>query len=160
MTPRPRTEPERAKARAMRLLTARARTSAELIDRLAAAGFASALADATVADLTRAGLVNDRAVGAQIAAEATRRAPLSRSALEAKLRGRRLDAETARAVAGEIAPNDAAAAAQAGRAYLARGRTALTPDVLRRRLGAFLARRGFEGELVEEVVASLVGEQG
>jgi regulatory protein len=52
-------DPEAARERCLRLLTVRARSAAELRDRLRRAGFADGVVEKVIADLAGAGLVDD-----------------------------------------------------------------------------------------------------
>lgn len=137
---RPRTS---VKDRALRLLSVRSRSRAELRFRLIRAGYEAEEIDAALADLEAVGLVDDERF-AQELAEAKRRRGMGRRAGLAALRQKGVDRELAERVVGEVNPED-----EAERAYVvARARLdrlgSLLPDVAHRRTMSYLLRRGFE----------------
>ncbi len=131
---------------ALRLLAHRPRGERELALRLRQRGFAAELAEAEVARLRRAGLLDDERFAR---AWVESRAPRGRRLLRHELR--------ARGVAGELA--DAATAGVDDRATalaLARRRAprlaGLEFGQFRARLGRFLQRRGLGHEAIDEAV--------
>ena len=150
-----RTSKRSAKDRALGLLAVRWRSRGELERRLRAAGFDTAEVSDAIADLERAGLVDDE----RFARELTR----SRAN---RLDGNRI-VRSALAKAG-VAPEVAEVSlAEAGdeteRAYeLARRRAArlghLEPEVIKRRLYGLLVRRGYSPGLAAAACREALGE--
>lgn len=145
---RPRTS---AKDRALRLLSVRSRSRAELERRLSRAGYEPDEVEAAIADLEEVGLVDDERFARELA-EAKRRRGMGRRAGLAALRAKGVDREIAEQAVGEVNPED-----EADRAYeLALGRLerlgSLPPDVAYRRTVAFLVRRGFEPVIASTAV--------
>jgi len=146
---------------ALRLLSYRLRSTAEVRQRVAGKGYADDQAEAVVARLTELGLLDDR-VFAQTWVE-NRRAlrPRGRQALQAELRQKGLAAGVI-AAALEEARVDEGEAEQA--LALARERAAALvglerPDFFRR-LQGYLARRGFSPDAVVPAVRRVWEEVG
>jgi regulatory protein len=152
---RPRTS---VKDRALRLLSVRSRSRAELRSRLLRAGYQPDEVDQAVADLQGAGLVDDERFAREMA-EAKRRRGMGRRAGLAALRQKGVDRELAERVVDDVNPED-----EAERAYiLAKARLArlssLPPDVAHRRTVAFLARRGYEPIIAGTAVRRAAAEE-
>jgi regulatory protein len=156
-------DPERAgsadaaHAAALRLLTARARTRAELARRLAERGFDEAAVTVALERLARVGLVDDAALAAAVA-ESRAGQGLDVPAIALELRDRGVDPAVALAAAEAAVP----AAARAERCRrVAEARLAqlvgLDPEVKLRRLAGYLARRGYPAEIAEPIAGKLVG---
>jgi len=147
---------EAARFRALRLLERRPHGSAELARKLRQRGFEDGVVRAVLERLTSAGLLDDPAYAARLAADRLRAKPQGKRLLAAALSARGLDRRLAdQAAAGALAGTDEAAlAAEAARRYLARKRKG-TPEDTRRRLGAFLARRGFDGAAARRALRAL-----
>lgn len=145
-----------AHAAALQLLTARARTRAELERRLQQRGFESGPIAETLDRLAAVGLVDDGAMARDLAsARAAQGVDASVIALE--LRDRGIDPAVATGAVEAAVP----AGEQVERCReLARARLAKLhghgPEVQFRRLAAFLTRRGYPPEVVETVVRELV----
>ncbi len=154
-----RDEAEGALRAAVRLLAARPLTRRELIDRLVKRRFEEPIARAAADELERRGLLSDRR-----AAESAARTQVERGAArglaEEKLLARGVDRATARRAVSDAAGNrDEAAAALA----LARKRVrlcppGLKPESIRRRVFAYLARRGYDEQTATETVERAVAE--
>ncbi len=154
-------DPALAKAirAAVKYLAARSLTRRELVGRLVKRGFDRTLADAAADDLGRQGLLNDRA-----AAQAAARRQIERGSAgtlaEDRLVSRGIDPVLARqAVSDATGDRDEASAAL----DLARKRVracppSLEPDSIRRRVFAFLARRGYDEETARSAVDRAVRE--
>jgi regulatory protein len=146
-----------AHAAALRLLTSRARTRAELRQRLEDRGFeATAVAEA-LERLERVGLVDDAAL-AQTVAEGRAERGLNAPAIAAELRDRGVDPAVAERAANAAVPAEDRAdrcrqVAQARLAQLA----GLPASTQLRRLATYLARRGYPPDLAESVARELVG---
>jgi len=151
-------DPELSRARefALRLLDYRDRSESELRERLARKGFSPGSADEVLAGLKRLGLVDDERfarlwvrsrlsgrprAGFLLGLELARKG-VSRNIIEATL-AELLPPERERALAAELARR------QAGR-Y--RGDD---PETARRKLWAYLGRRGFRAEQAEEAIKDI-----
>jgi len=145
---------ERAKAHALRLLKARARSRAELLGALEAKGFAADITARVADDLQRLGYLNDRAFAEDAVRSVTRRGPASRAMLEDRLARHKVGQTEAlaavdEALAGRSALDDAVTlAAQRLRSVPA----SLDDQSKARRLLGVLARRGFDEETSLEAV--------
>jgi SOS response regulatory protein OraA/RecX len=142
---------------ALRLLTSRARTRAELRQRLAERGFEAAAVADTLDRLERVGLVDDEALAETVAQGRAERG-LDAPAIAAELRDRGVDPAVAERTAEAAVPAEARAdrcreVAQARLAHL----DGLPAPTQLRRLASYLARRGYPPELAETVARDLVG---
>jgi regulatory protein len=160
---------------ALRLLTLRARTTAEMRDALAERGVAENLIALEVTRLAAAGLLNDATVAVQHARRRLRTHPRAPRAIARELTLRGVDRETAAAAIREAADdeNELDLARRAAKDWLSRhvsrrssaqdGENARTPewaeestraggDTTGNRLAAYLARRGFSGPSVGAVL--------
>jgi regulatory protein len=145
-----------AHAAALRLLTTRARTRAELQQRLAQRGFGAAAVAETLERLERVGLVDDAALAAAVAESRAERG-LDAPAVAAELRDRGVDPAVAERAAQAAIPADDRAdrCRQVAQARLAQLAGLPAPTQLRR-LAAYLARRGYPPDLAETVARDLV----
>jgi regulatory protein len=146
-----------AHAAALRLLTTRARTRAELRQRLEERGFeATAVAEA-LARLERVGRVDDAALAGTVAEGRAERG-LDAPAIAAELRDRGVDPEVAERAAQAAVPTEDRAdrCRQVAEARLAQLAGLPAPTRLRR-LASYLARRGYPPDLAESVARDLVG---
>jgi regulatory protein len=148
---------EAAHAAALRLLTSRARTRAELRQRLEERGFDAAAVAETLDRLERVGLVDDEAL-AEAVAEGRAERGLDAPAIAAELRDRGVDPEVAERAARAAVPDEARAdrCRQVAQARLAQ-LDGLPATAQLRRLASYLARRGYPPELAESVARELVG---
>jgi regulatory protein len=146
-----------AHAAALRLLTTRARTRAELRQRLAERGFEAAAVAETLDRLERVGLVDDQALADTVAQGRAERG-LDAPAIAAELRDRGVDPAVAERAAQAAVPAEDRAdrcrrVAEARLTQLA----GLPAPTQLRRLASYLARRGYPPELAESVARDLVG---
>jgi regulatory protein len=146
---------EAARKKCLRLLRLRARSAAELRDRLIRADFDEGTAAAVLADLERVGLVDDEDLARTWVADRHSAGRCGRQKLRWELRRRGIaDEVIRRAIDSQI--SDEAEIRQA--TQLARQRLGAGPpreaDVSR--LTRFLLGRGFEPETVDAVVSSMV----
>lgn len=146
-----------AQQRAVRLLARRPLSSGELERRLIAAGHGRA-AIAGALDRLRAARILDDAGSATDAVRArSKRRPASRDAVREDLARRGFDDATAGKALAELGgESDLDRARRAGRTRL--GKLGSGETGRRRRLGAFLARRGFDEETCDTVVRELLGD--
>jgi len=152
---------EQARALCLRLLTARARTRAELAGQLAKRGYPDDVSTRVLDRLSDVGLVDDAGFAEQWVHSRRANAGKGKRALAAELHTKGVDTDVITSVLGGINP-----AAERGRAeQLVRTRLRrekLSDDDARvsRRLVAMLARRGFDQTVAYDVVsAELAGER-
>jgi SOS response regulatory protein OraA/RecX len=145
-----------AHAAALRLLTTRARTRAELRQRLEDRGFEAAAVAESLDRLERVGLVDDLAL-AETVAEGRAERGLDAPAIAAELRDRGVDPALAERAAQAAVPAEDRAdrCRQVAQARLAQLAGLPAPTQLRR-LATYLARRGYPPELAETVARDLV----
>jgi regulatory protein len=145
-----------AHAAALRLLTARARSRAELRQRLEERGFEAAAVAAALDRLERVGLVDDAAL-AELIAEGRAERGLDVPAIIAELRDRGVDPALAERAAQAAIPAEDRAdrCRQVAEARLAQLH-GLPPPTQLRRLATYLARRGYPPELAESVARDLI----
>src|ERR1700727_3583263 len=144
---------EQARALCLRLLTARARTRAELSGQLAKHGYPDDVRDRVLDRLAVAGLVDDVDFAEQWVESRRSRAGKSRRALAAELHAKGVDKDVITAALGGIdADAERARAEELVRVKLRR--ETLSGDDVRitRRLVGMLARRGYSQNLACEVV--------
>lgn len=145
--------------RAVVLLATHARAAKELERLLVRKGEPAALAKAAVARLAAQGFLNDASFAKQFA-RTKLAAGLSRRRMQAELFRRGVDRGIADAAIDEVVVDDGVDEADACDRIAARKFRSLKDlpaDVQRRRLYAFLARRGYELDDVRAVVDRLVG---
>lgn len=150
----------RVRDAALSLLSHRARTRAELSRRLRGKGFRPARVDACIDRLAARGLLDDSAVASAFVRDRLRHRPRGRTRLAAELRAKGVRGDLAGRVVDTVLEDEGVTepelARRAAEAWLRRqgagvvealGATGRTPEALRarRRLHAYLARRGFGG---------------
>jgi len=149
---------QRALEAAFRLLTRRPRSEREIRDRLERHGFAPPVIDAVIAKLEAWRYVDDEEFARYWVEQREANRPRGRRLLEQELWQKGIDREIVRATLDEANLDETAAALELARAKLPSYRR-LEPAVARRRLGAFLQRKGFSYETVRTVLREL-GEIG
>ncbi len=152
----------RARQAGLALLGYRARTAAELRRRLLRKAFPAALVDEVVAELAERGHLDDGDFARAFVRDRTRSRPRGRGRLTQELRARGVAGEAAReaveAVFREDAVSDEELARAAARRWLGKGGKGKSGPEARRRLFAFLARRGFFGDAARAAVDAVLGE--
>jgi regulatory protein len=148
--------------RAVRYLSFRPRSTAEVRRSLEEAGFAPEAIETALVRLTEQGYLNDAEFARYWVENRQRFRPKGEQALRQELRRTGVDKETIDASldgldTGEAAYAAAYAAAQTRAARLAALATE-DPVAFRRKLGGFLLRRGFTYDVVREVVTRLLSE--
>jgi len=135
--------------RAVRLLTARPRSTLEIRERLSQAGASPSDVTAAIERLVRLGYLDDRSLARNEAEVLLRDGRMSLRAAILKLTSRGIDPPTAEEAVQALGLEDRVLA----RAALERrfGREALPPADAARAF-RFLAQRGFDEELVDEIV--------
>lgn len=143
---------EQAYERALRLLAYRARSEAEVRRSLLRQKAPEEVVGQVVERLKRAGLLDDAAFARLWVEDRAAFRPRGRRALRSELRSKGLSPAAIDAALSEV--DDAQAADAAARKRVAR-LTNLAEADFRRRLGDFLARRGFDYEIISEVVEKM-----
>ena len=141
-----------AMAAALRLLSFRPRSEAELRQRLARRGTHPVLVDESIDRLRHSGLVDDEAFARSWVESRDQVSPRSRRLLAAELRGKGVARQIVQESLADLDEEDAAYRAAARRA---RSLATLPYADFRRRLGDFLLRRGFGYETVRSTVTRL-----
>lgn len=132
------------------LLSYKARTAAELKARLVRKGFSPDVVSSTLERLGELGLVNDEQFARQFTEDRVVVGHKGTWRVRAELRKRGVAREQIeQAIAA--APDETAAAREVVLKFRARNKR-LEPDVLRRRLYGFLARRGFSVDTIRQVL--------
>ena len=147
---------EAAREAALRLLERTRRTRSDLARRLREKGFVPEVTEQVLERLAGVGLVDDVEYGRAWLAERWGRRPAGWRRLEQELRMRGVSAEDiARArsrLEEEQGGADEVAAARKVVAQAERRYRSLDPRVRRQRLYALLARRGFDGDTIEQAL--------
>jgi regulatory protein len=133
----------RAMAAALRLLSYQARSEEELRRRLLRRGLDARAVRDTIARLRRMRLLDDAEFSRAFVESRQRWSPRGRRLLVSELLAKQVDPALARQAAASVDEEDAARRAAAPRA---RAMASLPWPEFRRRLTAFLARRGFDYE--------------
>jgi regulatory protein len=142
-------EVEVAHEHALRLLSSRPRSEAEIRSKLREHEFPQAALDEVLARLRRAGLVDDQAFAHFWVENRATFRPKSRRALKAELKRKGVSGEALERALSQT--NDAETAYQAASKRGPRLRQLPRPE-FRRKLGEYLARRGFDYDTIEPVV--------
>src|SRR5271157_3220227 len=147
---------EQARALCLRLLTARARTRAELAGQLAKRGYPDDVSARALDRLTDVGLVDDAGFAEQWVHSRRANAGKGKRALAAELHTKGVDNDVITSVLGGINPaEEGGRAEQLVRARLRRENLSDADDArVSRRLVAMLARRGFSQTMAYEVVSA------
>lgn len=145
---------EQARALCLRLLTARARSRAELAEQLAKRGYPDEVSARVLDRLTAVGLVDDTDFARQWVRSRRARAGKGRQGLAAELRGKGVDEDVIAEALDDDADAERDRAEHLVRAKLRR--ESLGDDDIRvsRRLVAMLARRGYSQSLAYQVVSA------
>ena len=145
--------------KALDLLAVRARSARDLRTRLRRAAAADADISWAIDRLVRQGFVDDAAYARQVARAKVLGGGVSRRKVVNELRRRGVSAETADdaidATLSEVDLDEEGAALQAAHKRM-RALSSLEPAKQRQRLYAYLARRGFESDVVRRVIAAVM----
>ncbi|HXB89892.1 recombination regulator RecX [Mycobacterium sp.] len=152
---------ELARALCLRLLTARARTRAELAGQLAKRGYPDDVSARVLDRLTDVGLVDDAGFAQQWVHSRRANTGKGKRALAAELHTKGVDNDVITSVLGGINPAaERGRAEQLVRARLRRESLGDADDArVSRRLVAMLARRGFGQTMAYEVVSAEVAAE-
>jgi regulatory protein len=146
---------EQARALCLRLLTARARTRAELAGQLAKRGYPDDVSTRVLDRLADVGLVDDVDFAEQWVHSRRVNAGKGKRALAAELHTKGVDNDVITSVLGDINPDaERARAEELVRKKLRREILSDDDLRLRRRLVAMLARRGYSQTMAYEVVSA------
>ncbi|MEO0077565.1 MAG: regulatory protein RecX, partial [candidate division WOR-3 bacterium] len=132
------------------LLSYKARTTAELTQRLTRKGFPADIVHSTIERLAELRMVDDEGYARQFVQDRITIGHKGRWRVRQELTKRGVSQEHLEAALAQAPDEVAAAQAVAGK-YLERNRQ-LEPAVLRRRLYALLARRGFSPDTIQRVI--------
>jgi regulatory protein len=153
---------EKIREAALRLLAVRARSRGELADRLKGKGFEADAVTEVIESLAMVGLVDDEAFARAWADERARLRPVGPMRLVRELVEKRVSRELAARVAGEVFSGstelELARRALAPRMRTSRAREGEDARSRRRRLYAFLLRRGFSHEVAGKAIDEAEGE--
>jgi len=147
-----------AREAALRLLERTRRTRSDLARRLCDRGFEPPVAEEALDRLAAVGLVDDVEYARAFLAGRWGRHPAGWRRLEQQLRAKRIapeDIARARALIEEReGPADEVTVARRVIAQAERRYASLEPRVRRQRLWALLARRGFDGDVIEQALGA------
>jgi regulatory protein len=143
-----------AREAALRLLAVRPRSAAELARRLRMKGYEPEVAEEVIARLRDLGMIDDAAFAGTLVRDRVRLRPQGARRLANELRAKGVDDEIARtAIRDTMAGEETDERELARRAAEKwRPRPGEEPARARRRLHGFLARRGFDAEVIREVL--------
>lgn len=148
---------EKARSRALRLLTVRGRSSEELRERLILAGFAGPIAEQVVDRLAEVGLIDDYCFARDFV-ERSHVRRLATSVVRRELEIRKVDSTVIKdALVGYGFQERARALELASKK--AKSLHRVDYDVAYRRLSGFLAGRGFDAETVGDVCLATLSER-
>jgi regulatory protein len=147
---------EQARAVALRLLSHRERTRTELKTRLRAKGYDADTIEGVLDRLAEAGLQSDERFAEVFATEAHRSRGLASSALQSQLQRRGVDRRLASEAAAERPEDEEARARELAFARARRVSESLPPEVRKRRIAGYLARRGYPAEICFRMAADAV----
>ncbi len=156
-------EEDAAYVKAMKVLDRRAVSRRELTRKLMQAGHGAGASEQAVERLERAGVLDDRAYGQAVMRELCRGKAAGPRLMRAKLiqkglAGPLIDELVREADGGRDAVAEARALAQ--KKLRAASMQRLDPPARKRRLWGLLARRGFEGDVIEAALRGLGGLAG
>jgi len=151
-----------AKDLALRYIETQPRSRSEVERRLARAGVDPDVVEQAVADLERAGVIDDERLSQDWVESRSRAKKLGRVRLESELRRKGMNQEHIRAAVSGIDDQVELSAA----IELARSRFIPVTDLTsqeraaqRRRLAGYLARRGYGWQIIEQVFAELFSKE-
>lgn len=145
-------EQSKAVNSALLLLTTRPRSVKEIRTRLKQKGFSEPAIDAVVAKAEGWNYVDDEAFARFWVENREANRPRGRRLLEQELRDKGVDREIVRSVIDEAELDETAAATELAKAKM-RSLSKLEPEVARRRLAGFLARKGYTFDVVKRATA-------
>jgi regulatory protein len=149
-----------AREAALRLLAVRPRSAVELARRLRMKGYGAEVAEEVIGRLRELGLIDDAVFAGMLARDRVRLRPQGSRRLANELRQKGVDEETARTAIRETMEGEETDERELARRAAAKWkpRPGEEPDRARRRLHGFLARRGFDGDVIREVMDETLSE--
>jgi len=151
-------EQQKAYDRAVHFLGYRPRSRAEVRRHLTEAGIDESLVEATLTRLTAQGYVDDTQFARYWVENRKQFRPKGPQALRQELRQRGVEGDVIESALNDLDPAESAYQAARGRALRLADQAQIAPTVFRRKLSDFLLRRGFDYEVVHEVVTRLLQE--
>jgi regulatory protein len=149
-----------AKDIALKALAGRDLTRKELIELLLQKRIAASVADAAASELEELGIVDDRRVATEHARRRIEEDAIAKALLEAELLERGIEAGLAQTVIHEqlSGRDQSAELLELAREKVRTSPARLPPDAIRRRVFAYLLRRGHDEELAREAVEQAAAE--
>jgi regulatory protein len=135
------------------LLTTRPRSIKEIRTRLKQKGYSEPAIDAAIAKAEGWNYVDDEAFARFWVENREANRPRGRRLLEQELRDKGVDREIVRNAIDEAGINEIEAATELARTKM-RSYVKLEPEVARRRLSGFLARKGYNFDVVKHALAA------
>ncbi len=151
---------EGAREVALRQLDAKACSSAQLRTAITTRGFSEEVAQEVISRLTRVGLVDDRAFARALVQDRFQVAGKAGPALVADLRRKGIPEDLIAEATAEVGEDDEMEKARELAARKRRALAGLDSQVVRRRLGGMLARRGYSVPVVSQVVNEFLESAG
>lgn len=143
-----------AREAALRLLAVRPRSAAELVRRLRMKGYEPEVGEEVIARLRDLGMIDDAAFAGMLVRDRVRLKPQGARRLANELRAKGVDEETAHTAIRETLEGEDTDERELARraAEKWRPRAGEEPASARRRLHGYLARRGFDTDVIREVL--------
>ena len=143
-----------AREAALRLLAVRPRSAAELVRRLRMKGYEPEIGEEVVARLRELGMIDDAAFASMVVRDRVRLRPQGARRLASELWAKGVDEETARTAIRETMAGEDTDERELARRAAEKWtpRPGEEPARARRRLHGFLARRGFDDDVIREVL--------
>lgn len=148
--------PAEIKTAAIRLLSYRARSRKELAEKLQLKGFDSRQIEEVIKLLETAGLINDRALAADLLRYAAERKSLGAKGIRMFLAGRGIDRELIDKTMAGHSPESEENAALGFAEKKLRTLKKYPPDVVKRKLCGMLQRRGFSSGVIHKTISSVL----
>jgi regulatory protein len=147
-----------AREAALRLLAVRPRSAAELARRLRMKGYAPEIAEEVIGRMRELGMIDDAAFAGMLARDRVRLRPQGSRRLANELRQKGVDEETARTAIRETLEGEETDERELARRAAAKWKPRADEDRdrARRRLHGFLARRGFDADVIREVLDEIL----
>lgn len=142
---------------ALNFLAYRARSEQEVRDRLKRGGFALEAIDATIVKLNDWRYLDDADFARRWVESRARGKPRGQRLLQQELRQKGIDAETSKQVIEEADLDEVSAATELARKRLST-MAGEDPAAIRRKIGAYLARRGYGFDIVRQALERATGE--
>ena len=149
----------RARDYALELLLNQIHTKQQMIDALEKRGFCSHAVAETIENLEQLGKIRGEKYAKNWVNNRRRTRPTSRTAMRRELTGHGVDKSTTDRVLAEIDDADETALALKLAAKQASRYRDLSPNVAKRRLYAFLSRRGFDHETMGKVMRQVLTKE-